>query len=226
MGHAATTLYNSKSLATIPFVEKDEAGRMRTELGLAEDDFVIGFAGAASLENGLKQTMDSLRNLPDDIKFVVAGGSYHDEPLELAKKYAQELKVSQRVIFTGRLRSDTMMRYISTFDIGTALFQPLSQNEIVRVPNKMFNYMAMGVPMAVSDFPNMRNIVVRESDSGLAVDPMDTKKITEVVMYFHDNPGEKKRMGANGKSMFKKNYCWEVQKKKLIASHPIWRGGA
>jgi glycosyltransferase involved in cell wall biosynthesis len=108
-------------------------------------------------------------------------------------------------------------------DIGTALFQPLSANEIARIPNKIFDYMALSIPMVVSDFPNMRKIVVEESDCGLAVNPMDIEGIANAVLYFYENPSYIKEKGESGRRMFEGKFCWDMQKKKLINSHEVWR---
>jgi glycosyltransferase involved in cell wall biosynthesis len=224
MGFPATTLFNSKSIDAAPSINEGDVERMKNQLDFGKDDFIIGFAGAASLENGLQQTIDCLNKLPENIKFLVAGGSVQEENLEKARRYAAEKEEKGRVVFTGRIQSDALLRHIAAFDVGTALFQPLSANEIARVPNKLFDYMSLSVPMIVSDFPNMRKIVVEESDCGLAVNPMDIEGIAKAVMNFYEHPDEAGEKAKNGRKMFEKVYCWDMQKKKLLESHPIWRG--
>ncbi|UCG68375.1 MAG: glycosyltransferase family 4 protein [Thermoplasmata archaeon] len=226
MGHLAITLYNSKSMNVIPNVGETEIGEMKTKLGLEKKDFIIGFAGSVNLENGTQQVMDSLKNLPDNFKFLVVGGSGREEDLENVKKYAVKKGVLDRVIFTGRVKSQDLLRYSAAFDVGTALFMPVSENQVARVPNKLFDYMAMKVPMIVSDFPNMRKVVVEESDCGIAVQPMDIQEIMKAVLHFHEDPKMAKEKGKNGRIKFETKYSWDVQKQKLMDSHPIWRGNA
>jgi glycosyltransferase involved in cell wall biosynthesis len=224
MGFPATTLYNSKSMDSVPEIDDSEIMKIKKQYGFVEDDFIIGFAGSVSLTNGAQQTIDTLTKLPKNIKFFVVGGGGRSEDLEDVKKYAIKKKVEDRVVLTGRVSSDVLLKYTAAFDLGAALFQPLSANEVARVPNKIFDYMALGVPMIVSDFPNMRKIVVRDSDCGLAVDPMKIEDITKAILHFYQNPKEAKEKGRKGKTMFGKRYCWDMQKKKLLKSHPIWRG--
>lgn len=223
MGFPATTLFNSKSLDAVPTIEETDIEQIKEQLGLIKSDFIIGYSGAASLENGLQQTIDALQLLPVNVKFLVVGGSYYGENLEKAKRYAEKKKVQDRVIFTGRVPSDVLLKHISVFDVGTALFQPLSANEIARVPNKIFDYMALSVPMIVSDFPNMRRIVVEESDCGLVVPPMEIEAIIKAVMQFYEHPEDVRVKGERGRAMFEKLYCWDVQKKKLVQSHEVWQ---
>lgn len=222
LGFPATTLYNSKSLSATPKVNEQEKEKLKLQLGFKKDDFILGFAGASSLENGLKQTLDSLQKLPDNIKFFIVGGSGRVGLLEKAQDYAKDIGAWNRVKFTGRVSSDILLRNTATFDVGTALFQPLSANEIARIPNKIFDYMALSIPMVVSDFPNMKKIVVKESDCGLAVNPMDIEGIAKAVLFFYENPEKLRKKGENGRKMFEGTFCWDMQKKKLMDSHKVW----
>lgn len=224
MGFNAITLYNSKSLDAVPQTSEDDIVEMKKKLELKENDFVIGFSGSVSLENGTKQVIDAQKNLPKNFKFLVVGGGGRKEDLENVKKYVDKKEVQNRVIFTGRVKSKDLLRYSATFNVGTALFPPLNPNQIARVPNKIFDYMAMSRPMIVSDFPNMKKLVVENADCGIAVNPMDIKAITKTIIYFNENPKEAKKKGQNGRLAFERVYSWDNQKKKLIASHPLWRG--
>jgi glycosyltransferase involved in cell wall biosynthesis len=224
MGYPAVSLYNSKSMDAIPRITASQIESMRVKWGLEKDDFVIGFSGSVNLENGTQQVIDSLKNLPESFKFLVVGGSGRKEDLENVKKYVKQRGVQDRVILTGRVKSEDLLRYSAVFDIGTALFQPLNPNQIARVPNKLFDYMAMSVPMIVSDFPNMRKLVVKHAECGVVVSPMDINAITKLILNFSKNHDEVKRMGENGRIKFEKVYSWDEQKKKLMNSHPLWRG--
>jgi glycosyltransferase involved in cell wall biosynthesis len=223
LGFSATTLYNSKSISKIPKVEAHEILDMKQDLGFREEDFIVGFSGSVSLTNGTQQVIDALKNLDPDVKFLIVGGSGRESDLSSAKRYVKNKNLENRVVFTGRVPSETLLRYTAVMDVGTALFQPLSENEKARIPNKIFDYMAMGVPMIVSDFPNMRTIVVKESDCGLSVNPMDVKAIGGAITKFQKDPEMAKKKGENGKWMFESKYSWDQQVEKLKASHKIWR---
>ncbi len=223
MGHPALSLYNSKSMDSIPKINEAELGEMRVKFALKKDDFVVGFSGSVNLENGTQQVMDALKNLPKNFKFLIVGGSGRAENLENVKEYATQRRLSDRVIITGRVKSDDLLRYSAVFDVGTALFQPLNPNQIARVPNKLFDYMAMSIPMIVSDFPNMRKVVVKDAQCGIAVNPMNINGITKAILHFHEHPHEALEMGGNGRAKFEELYSWDVQKRKLVESHPFWR---
>jgi glycosyltransferase involved in cell wall biosynthesis len=226
MGFSATTLYNSKSIDMIPNVEEHEIFSLKQEQGFEEGDFIVGFSGSVSLTNGIQQVIDSLKDLDPSVKFLVVGGSGRESDLRSVKRYVKIKKLENRVVFTGRVPPETLLRYTAVMDVGTALFQPLSENEKARIPNKIFDYMAMSVPMIVSDFPNMRTIVVKESDCGVCVNPMDVKAISKAITQFEEDPEMTKKKGENGKWMFLSKYSWDQQVEKLRTSHKIWRDKA
>lgn len=226
MGFPATTLFNSKSISDIPQINEVEKDNIKRKLGITKEDFVVGFSGSVSLKNGAQQVIDALYVLNKNFVFLIVGGSGRKEDLEGVKKHAKKLKVHDRVIFTGRVPPIDLLRYSSVMDVGTALFQPLSENEKARIPNKIFDYMAMSVPMIVAYFPNMKKIVVDEAKCGAAVNPMNVKDIAKTIIHFQNNPEDAREMGKNGRKMFQEMYCWDIQKKKLMDSHPLWRGSA
>jgi len=224
MGFSATTLYNSKSLDVVPPISNAGIKEIRKQLGFGTNDFIIGFAGSVSLKNGTQQVIDVLKLLPDNFKFLIVGGGGQEEDLKNVKRYIAEKGVQDRVVLTGRVKSQDLLRYSATFDVGTALIQDLGAMQRSRIPNKLFDYMAVSVPMIVSDFPNMKSIVVKESDCGIAVSPMDIESISKAIKHFHENREEAEQKGRKGRAKFEELYSWDNQKKKLIASHPFWRG--
>jgi glycosyltransferase involved in cell wall biosynthesis len=226
MGFLATTLYNSKSIDDIPKLNEGEVNEIKEKLGIEKDDFVVGFSGSVSLKNGAQQVIDAQYIMQKSFVFLVVGGAGRKEDLEGVKKHAIKNGVENKVIFTGRVPPDDLLRYSAVMDVGTALFQPLSENEKARIPNKIFDYMAMEVPMIVAYFPNMKKIVVDEAHCGAAVNPMNVKDITKAILHYKENPEEAREKGKNGRKKFEELYSWDVQKKKLKDSHPFWRGEA
>jgi glycosyltransferase involved in cell wall biosynthesis len=226
MGFPATTLYNSKSIADIPKVNEGEKNEIKQRLGIKKSDHVVGFSGSVSLKNGAQQILDAQYMLHKNFVFLIVGGSGRKEDIEGVKKHAKKHGVYDRVILTGRVPPKELLRYTSVMDVGSALFQPLSENEKARIPNKIFDYMAMNVPMIVASFPNMKKIVVDEAKCGAAVNPMNVKDITKAIIHFQNNPEDAREMGKNGRKKFEEIYCWDMQKKKLMDSHPLWRNEA
>ncbi|MDD4359611.1 MAG: glycosyltransferase, partial [Syntrophaceticus sp.] len=95
-----------------------------------------------------------------------------------------------------------------------ALLQPIP-NYYDSYPTKMFEYMAMGLPVIVSDFPLYRSIVEKEQ-CGLCVNPESTEEIAQAVKWLLDNPGEAEAMGKRGQDVTLKKYNWDQEQSKLL----------
>jgi glycosyltransferase involved in cell wall biosynthesis len=88
-------------------------------------------------------------------------------------------------------------------------------NYLVALPVKMFEYMAAGLPVISSDFPNWRAIV--EGDQcGLCVNQNDPRAIAAAIQHLRDHPEEAARMGKNGRKAVESKYRWEKEERKLL----------
>jgi len=77
------------------------------------------------------------------------------------------------------LRHDHDIFLTGSADAGVILLQPLTRNLILSTPNKLFECVAVGTPVIVSDLPEMRRIVIDDPDGPLGVvcDPEDDDAI-------------------------------------------------
>lgn len=98
---------------------------------------------------------------------------------------------------------------------GLAIF-PAGRHTLHKELTKIFEYMAYGLPVICSNFPNLSRIVA-ESDCGICVDPTDEQAIADAVHYLQQNPDEAERMGQNGRNAAREHYHWDTQAEKLVA---------
>jgi len=91
--------------------------------------------------------------------------------------------------------------------------------------NKMFEYMAAGLPVIASNFPLWRDII-EGNGCGIMVDPKSPEEIAKAVEYLIDNPQEAKVMGENGRKAVEEKYSWNPEGEKLLALYKSQREGA
>ena len=83
------------------------------------------------------------------------------------------------------------------------------------MPNKLFEYMAAGLPVVASNFPLWKEII-EGNECGLCVDPLDPRAIAQAIEHLIINPGEAQRMGENGQRAVLEKYNWEKESVKLL----------
>jgi len=122
--------------------------------------------------------------------------------------------IRNQLHFYGRLRLDEGYAISRSMGIGLCIIHPM-KNSIESYPTKLFEYMSIGLPMVVSDFPLYRK-VVEDSGSGLCVDPKSPKAIAAAIIRLADHPELRIRMAEQGVNTAMALYSWESQEKQLL----------
>lgn len=82
-------------------------------------------------------------------------------------------------------------------------------------PNKLFEYLAAGIPVIISDNPHWKKII-DQYQCGIAVDPTNPEKLATAIKFIMDNPKQAEEMGLRGREAVFANYSWGTEEKKLL----------
>jgi glycosyltransferase involved in cell wall biosynthesis len=120
------------------------------------------------------------------------------------------------VRYLGRQSHQTVLRELAKADLGLVLFQPVpcyyhaGENTV-----KLFEYMSRGLPVVVSNFPNLKRIV-ESANCGLCVDAQDAKQTADTISELLDNPRLLRSLGENGRTAVLREYNWEHESRTLL----------
>ena len=220
-GKPVTVQYGSKAIAEMPRNGPESLGPKRAARGFRPDDFVVGIAGSLGRDEALPDIFEALRGLPPSVKLHLVGGL--PVRVEAARAMAGRLGLQDRVSFTGPLPEDTYLEEAAILDAGLAIFYPTSANQRFVVPLKLFDYMGLGLPAIVSDFPEMRRIAVETCRFGIAIPPKDPHAIGQAISNLASDPARRESMRRAAIACFEHTFAWERQREVLEASHPIFR---
>lgn len=142
--------------------------------------------------------------------------------LLLAGKYSPEdhrnevihLDEWKQVEELGQINRDQVAHTLARSMAGLVLFHP-GPNHNDAQPNKMFEYMSIGIPVISSNFPLWEKII-EGHNCGICVEPLNTAAIADAIQWVMDHPVEAENMGKNGLKAVKEKYNWETESKKLI----------
>jgi glycosyltransferase involved in cell wall biosynthesis len=87
-------------------------------------------------------------------------------------------------------------------------------NYLESYPTKMFEYIELGMPVIVSDFPHYRRLVAGHS-CGLCVPPDDPSALAAAIEQLITHPDLARRYGENGRQAVIAEYRWESQLAEL-----------
>ena len=106
-----------------------------------------------------------------------------------------------------------MINYLASADFAVYSLQKDCLNSYLTLANKVGEYIMAGLPIAVSDFPEMRKLAV-DMDLGVVFDPEDPHDIARAIRELLD-PKVYARKKENVLKM-RKVLCWENEEKKLL----------
>lgn len=121
------------------------------------------------------------------------------------------------VDFRGRLDRQSVAAVYQEATIGLCVMPNGGQYNVSDTFNmKVYDYMAMGLPVILSDSAYARKVNAKYHFARI-VDPTDIDAIADAAEYLATHPREAVRMGEIGRQAVIMEYNWECESKKLLA---------
>lgn len=183
---------------------------------LREDLFVGGaplvlHQGAVAPGRGCETLIRAVTELDGaHLLFLGAWGSYSGKLRLLAAKQ----RLGDRVHFLRPAPLRTLLSYTAQADVGVSLLEDSCENHRLALPNKLFEYLAAGLPVVVSDLPEMATLV-RDRGVGWTADPADPKSVARALraaIDASDDAGLRARVDTAASEL-----TWEQEKRHLLA---------
>jgi glycosyltransferase involved in cell wall biosynthesis len=134
--------------------------------------------------------------------------------LRLPKKNLHESlyyqAVKENLVFYGYLPQKEVFEYTRNALAGIALLKPVG-DYADSYPTKLFDYMALGLPVITSDLPLLR-AVVEPVNCGFCVSPYDAEALAERMIWMIEHSERLKEMGEDGRRAVLEKYHWEEGK--------------
>lgn len=176
-----------------------------------KNKFVALYIGDTGKRRGTETILRCAEKLKDrtDIHFVVIGTSNEQAELE-AESARLNLK---NLELTGFIPFADSLPYFKAARVGLC---PLKRNvhHDTTYANKIFQYMAAGLPIVVSDCPSQANVVVA-SNCGLIHKSEDFEEMARHILFLRSNHAAYESMSNNAREAALTKYNLNVMKKAL-----------
>lgn len=192
---------------------------LREKFSLPLSDKLIGYVGALKtmgMGKGVDMALKALKSLERNEVLVLVGG--HPDDVRDYKIMAKELGILDRVIFVGRVVPAEVPLYLKAFDLLIAPFPDNQHYRYYMSPLKLFEYMASGVPMILSDLPSIREIV--DESSATLFEPGNLKELAVCIKYSLDNPEESQKKVERSLALVQK-YTWIRRAENILEFLPV-----
>ncbi|HEY9571683.1 MAG TPA: glycosyltransferase family 4 protein [Pusillimonas sp.] len=209
-GHVAT-VYPAVELSPIP-----EQSTLRQELGLAQDDIVVGCVAVMRAQKGHKELIDAMepliRERPDVHLLFVGGGS---PVFEQVQAYVAEKSLGKRIHLLG-VRSD-VPNLLAGFDLfALATRKEASGTVFVEAG-------AAGLPVVgtrVDGVPEM----MQDGVSGILVPLDDQAALTAAIRRLVEDSGLRRQMGRAGLEFCREQgrFSLDAMVERVESSYTRW----
>ena len=137
---------------------------------------------------------------------IVGEGEYQRE----IRTLVQDLRLEERVKFTGYVSFDEIPMTIGRADIGIV---PMLGTCEYMLPNKLFEYIALGIPTIASALAAMK--VYFHNNSVIFFEAGNEKDLARCILELYQNPAKRKALVANASKIYEK-YRWSKMKKGYL----------
>lgn len=172
---------------------------------------VVVYAGGISDGRAFRETMAALDLLPPELDCRLSMiGEFRTRSLE------EVARRQPRVDVSPWQPHPAVARAVGTARVGLALLHPFPNHVDPIRSQKVFEYMAVGLPVIASDMPRWRELI-EEIGCGVVVDPRDPAAIAAAIRHLIEHPDEAEAMGRRGQEAVRAELNWDPEEGRLLA---------
>jgi glycosyltransferase involved in cell wall biosynthesis len=177
------------------------------------DEFTVSYVGGFGHHRGLDTPIRAVAEVDSGVELLLVGGGGGTTESEL-RGLIEELNVGDRVTITGWVEFADVPGYVADSDLCLVPHASTPHTETT-VPHKLFQYMAMGKPVLVTDVaPPAR--IVRETESGVVVPAGDHEAMADAIRRLRGDAGLCAELGRNARAAVEREYNWDRDAARLV----------
>jgi glycosyltransferase involved in cell wall biosynthesis len=173
-----------------------------------EDGIVFLYQGALMRGRGIDLLLKAFSRVDANKHIVFMGyGSYEQKIKDFAASHGN-------IHFHEAVSPGEVMRYTAGADVGVCLIENTCLSYYYSLPNKLYEYTLAGMPVIVSQFPEMEKLV-NEFDNGWETAVQEDRIISLVEKINLSSIEAKKRNSIKARS----SIGWHLEERKLLAAY-------
>lgn len=198
-----------------PYLQQDveDAPSVRAAVGLGPDVPLAVYSGNIAADRGLVELVDSLAFVPGLHAVVVTNAPADNWFIRQLVEAAERDGSADRLHFTPYVATSVLVPFLSTATLGVHGLSQGPLNHELALPNKFFDYLHAGLPLATSAVRTMAELT-RELGVGETWTSGDARSLGQAMSTILADP-EPYRAAARDPEV-RRRFCWETQEKVLL----------
>ncbi len=206
-------LYNCPSRYTRALA----GSRIRDAIGLGVSTPLALYHGSLAEHRGIEQLLQAITDASVvDVHLAFLG---HGPLLPWLREEATHGRYSGRVHVLDGVPPQELLSWIEGVDVAVVPIQPSTMNHRFSSPNKVFEAIAVGTPVAGSDFPEFRKVVLGEPYGPLGVlfDPTSPPEIAAAIRKLTSMaPDAREALRDRCRQAAARRWNWETESRGLV----------
>jgi glycosyltransferase involved in cell wall biosynthesis len=178
----------------------DEIRFLQEKLGKKSGDVFLITTSRLVKKNDVVSVIESLKFLPENVKFLILGVGYEEKML---KKKVKKLKLEERVKFLGYIPHSEMPLYLHVSDIFVR--PALSEG----FGNSYIEAMAAGLPVIATPVGGIIDFI-KDGETGLFSQIKNPKSIAQKVEKLLKDKESCEYIVNNGRNLAREKYDWNI----------------
>lgn len=198
-----------RNLPDLPPPGAAPAPDLRGALGVGDAPLIL-HQGAVAPGRGCEVLLEALSLLDEaHLLFLGAAGPY----AERLRSRAIAAGAGERTHLLEPVPPEALLSHTAQADVGVSLLEDSCENHRLALPNKLFEYLAAGLPVVVADLPEAARLV-RQRGVGWCADPGDAGSVATALrtaLAQRDDEGLRRRLAQAAAEL-----NWEGEKRRLL----------
>ena len=179
--------------------------------------FILGYVGIINEQDGVDHLVRAVAHLVKvigfrDFRAVIVGSGPALEPV---RSLVSALEVEDFILFTGYLKGETLLAYLSAFDIGI-IPDPLNEANDLMSMNKVFEYCALGIPTACYPLKETKRLL---GEAGVYAPSHEPEGLAEACLKLMGDEALRARSAAAAARLSAESFVWENEARKYVATY-------
>lgn len=208
-------IYNAERTSQKPVASR----RLHEVFDLQLEKKIVLLQGGLSAGRNLETLVDAMRYVQNpSVVLVVLGDGIL---LRSLQKMAHRKELRGRVFFHAAVPQNELLALTAAADAGVIPYQATCLNNRYCTPNKLFEFIAVGLPVLATDLPEIRRFVDGKQ-IGLVGDTGSPRKLAALIDDFFSDDHRFATWKANV-AVVRQRICWELEEKKLVEIYEALR---